>query len=155
MRSEVSDDMINVMLRQMGAVSIKTTPAYISIAKFEIGDIRLTYMYEVKDENIYLQRVDPYPMMIGKIYNDQQVVEIIAADLERFRNAYNSSNFSRFLHIAGDMSSVNMEIENLFMRHNVSKADLEKIDSMMEEIHGKLNEMKETSPLITAPTKTE
>ena len=155
MRSEVSDDMINVMLRQMGAVSIKTTPAYISIAKFEIGDIRLTYMYEVKDENIYLQRVDPYPMMIGKIYNDQQVVEIIAADLERFRNAYNSSNFSRFLHIAGDMSSVNMEIENLFMRHNVSKADLEKIDAMMEEIHGKLKEMKETSPLITAQTKTE
>ncbi len=155
MRSEVSDDMINVMLRQMGAVSIKTTPAYISIAKFEIGDIRLTYMYEVKDENIYLQRVDPYPMMIGKIYNDQQVVEIIAADLERFRNAYNSSNFSRFLHIAGDMSSVNMEIENLFMRHNVSKADLEKIDAMMEEIHGKLKEMKATSPLITAPTKTE
>ena len=110
MRSEVSDDMINVMLRQMGAVSIKTTPAYISIAKFEVGDLRLTYMYEVKDENIYLQRVDPYPMMIGKIYNDQQVVEIIAADLQRFKNAYNSSNFSRFIKIANDMSTIKITI---------------------------------------------
>ena len=96
MRSIVSDDMINVMLRQMGAVSIKTSPAYINIAKFEIGDLRVTYMYEAKEEDIYLQRVSPYPMMIGKIYNEQQVVEIIAADLRKFRNAYNSSNFSKF-----------------------------------------------------------
>ncbi len=157
MRSAVSDDMINVMLRQMGAVSIKTTPAYISIAKFEIGDLRLTYMYEVKDENIYLQRVDPYPMMIGKIYNDQQVVEIIAADLQRFKNAYNSSNFSRFIKIANDMSTINMEIENLFMRHNVAKSDLEELDIMMGEVHDKLTEMEEDSPFITkpAPEKTE
>lgn len=151
MRSAVSDDMINVMLRQMGAVSIKTSPAYISIAKFEIGELRLTYMYEVKDEHIYLQRVDPYPMMIGKIYNDQQVVEIIAADLQKFKNAYNSSNFSRFLHIASDMSSINVEIENLFMRHNVSKADLERIDAMMDSLHDKLSEMEEDSPFITKP----
>ena len=70
MRNRVSDDMINVMLRQMGAASIKTTPAHINVAKFLIGDdLRLTYMYEVKEEEIYLQRISPYPMMIGKIYN--------------------------------------------------------------------------------------
>ena len=38
MRNRVSDDMINVMLRQMGAASIKTTPAHINVAKFLIGD---------------------------------------------------------------------------------------------------------------------
>ena len=65
MRNIVSDDMINLVLRQMGAVSIKTSPAYINIAKFEIGNLRLTYMYEVKEEDIYLQRISPYPMMIG------------------------------------------------------------------------------------------
>ena len=52
MRNIVSDDMINLVLRQMGAVSIKTSPAYINIAKFEIGNLRLTYMYEVKEEDI-------------------------------------------------------------------------------------------------------
>ena len=62
MRNIVSDDMINLVLRQMGAVSIKTSPAYISIAKFEIGNLRLTYMYEVKEEDIYLQRISPYPI---------------------------------------------------------------------------------------------
>ena len=68
--NKISDDMINIMLRQMGADSIKTTPAHINIAKFFIGeDLRITYMYEVKEEEVYLQRVNPYPMMIGKIYN--------------------------------------------------------------------------------------
>lgn len=140
--------MINVMLRQMGAVSIKTSPAYINIAKFEIGDLRVTYMYEAKEEVIYLQRVSPYPMMIGKIYNEQQVVEIIAADLRKFRNAYNSSNFSKFLHIANDVVTVDREMENLFMRHNVAKEDLEEIETMMDKIHDKLAEMTKNSPLL-------
>lgn len=148
MRSIVSDDMINVTLRQMGAVSIKTSPAYINIAKFEIGDLRVTYMYEAKEEDIYLQRVSPYPMMIGKIYNEQQVVEIIAADLRKFRNAYNSSNFSKFLHIANDVVTVDREMENLFMRHNVAKEDLEEIETMMDKIHDKLAEMTKNSPLL-------
>lgn len=100
-RNKISDDMVNIMLRQMGAFSIKTTPAHINIAKFDIGeDLRITYMYEVKEEEIYLQRISPYPMMIGKIYNEQQVVDIIAMDLERFKSAYNSSNFSKFVEIA-------------------------------------------------------
>ena len=71
MRNRISDDMVNIMLRQMGAKSIKTSPAHINIAKFDLGeDLKITYMYEVKEEEIYLQRVSPYPMMIGKIYNE-------------------------------------------------------------------------------------
>ena len=94
MRNRVSDDMINVMLRQMGAASIKTTPAHINVAKFLIGDdLRLTYMYEVKEEEIYLQRISPYPMMIGKIYNEQQVVDIISGDLKKFKSAYKDVRF--------------------------------------------------------------
>lgn len=148
MRNIVSDDMINLVLRQMGAVSIKTSPAYINIAKFEIGNLRLTYMYEVKEEDIYLQRISPYPMMIGKIYNEQQVVEIIANDLKKFKNAYSSSNFSKFISIANDVVSFDKEIENLFMSHNVSKEDLEEVEQMMDKVHDKLSELMEKSPLL-------
>ena len=42
MRNRVSDDMINVMLRQMGAASIKTTPAHINVAKFPVSYTHLT-----------------------------------------------------------------------------------------------------------------
>lgn len=155
MRNIVSDDMINLVLRQMGAVSIKTSPAYINIAKFEIGNLRLTYMYEVKEEDIYLQRISPYPMMIGKIYNEQQVVEIIANDLKKFKNAYSSSNFSKFISIANDVVSFDKEIENLFMSHNVSKEDLEEIEQMMDKVHDKLSELMEKSPLLETSSMQE
>lgn len=155
MRNIVSDDMINLILRQMGAVSIKTSPAYINIAKFEIGNLRLTYMYEVKEEDIYLQRISPYPMMIGKIYNEQQVVEIIANDLKKFKNAYSSSNFSKFISIANDVVSFDKEIENLFMSHNVSKEDLEEVEQMMDKVHDKLSELMEKSPLLETSSMQE
>lgn len=155
MRNIVSDDMINLVLRQMGAVSIKTSPAYINIAKFEIGNLRLTYMYEVKEEDIYLQRISPYPMMIGKIYNEQQVVEIIANDLKKFKNACSSSNFSKFISIANDVVSFDKEIENLFMSHNVSKKDLEEVEQMMDKVHDKLSELMEKSPLLETSSTQE
>lgn len=155
MRNIVSDDMINLVLRQMGAVSIKTSPAYINIAKFEIGNLRLTYMYEVKEEDIYLQRISPYPMMIGKIYNEQQVVEIIANDLKKFKNACSSSNFSKFISIANDVVSFDKEIENLFMSHNVSKEDLEEVEQMMDKVHDKLSELMEKSPLLETSSMQE
>ena len=155
MRNIVSDDMINLVLRQMGAVSIKTSPAYINIAKFEIGNLRLTYMYEVKEEDIYLQRISPYPMMIGKIYNEQQVVEIIANDLKKFNNACSSSNFSKFISIANDVVSFDKEIENLFMSHNVSKEDLEEVEQMMDKVHDKLSELMEKSPLLKTSSMQE
>ena len=155
MRNIVSDDMINLILRQMGAVSIKTSPAYINIAKFEIGNLRLTYMYEVKEEDIYLQRISPYPMMIGKIYNEQQVVEIIANDLKKFKNACSSSNFSKFISIANDVVSFDKEIENLFMSHNVSKEDLEEVEQMMDKVHDKLSELMEKSPLLETSSMQE
>lgn len=139
----------------MGAVSIKTSPAYINIAKFEIGNLRLTYMYEVKEEDIYLQRISPYPMMIGKIYNEQQVVEIIANDLKKFKNACSSSNFSKFISIANDVVSFDKEIENLFMSHNVSKKDLEEVEQMMDKVHDKLSELMEKSPLLETSSTQE
>lgn len=148
MRSIVSDDMINIMLRQMGAISIKTSPAYINIAKFEIGDLKLTYMYEVRDEDIYLQRVSPYPLMIGKIYNEQQVVEIIANDLRKFKNAYNSTNFSKFVSLANNVVSFDKEIENLFMSHNVPGEALTELEQMMDAIHDKLAALMKQAPLL-------
>ena len=56
-------------------------------------------MYEVKEEEIYLQRISPYPMMIGKIYNEQQVVDIISGDLKKFKSAYKDVNFNKFLEV--------------------------------------------------------
>ena len=148
-RSTISGDMVNISLKQMGAVSIKTSPAHINIAKFEIGeDFRITYMYEVKEEEIYLQRVNPYPMMIGKIYNEQQVVDIIGMDLKKFQSAYRSSNFPKFIQLANDMSTFNKEVENLFMTHNVPGEALEELDREFTKLHEMIKEIGVSAPLL-------
>lgn len=148
MRNRVSDDMINVMLRQMGAASIKTTPTHINVAKFLIGDdLRLTYMYEVKEEEIYLQRISPYPMMIGKIYNEQQVVDIISGDLKKFKSAYKDVNFNKFLEVINNAVTFDKEIENLFMNHGVSKEDLDIIENEVSHIHDMIEEITSKSKI--------
>ena len=141
--------MINVMLRQAGAVSIKTSPAHINIVKFVIGEeVRLTYMYEVKEEEIYLQRISPYPMMIGKIYNEQQVVDIIKLDLQKFQSAYNSTNFNKFIELASYVTTFNKDIENLFMTHNVPREKLEQIEEEMSKLHQLIEDATENTPLL-------
>lgn len=149
-RSKISDDMVNISLRQMGAISIKTSPAHINIAKFEIGEeFRITYMYEVKEEEIYLQRVNPYPMMIGKIYNEQQVIDIIDMDLKKFQAAYRSSNFPKFVQLANDMATFNKEVENLFMTHNVPSESLDKLDQELARLHEMIAEINGNAPLLS------
>ena len=136
-------------LRQAGAVSIKTSPAHINIAKFVIGEeVRLTYMYEVKEEEIYLQRISPYPMMIGKIYNEQQVVDIIKLDLQKFQSAYNSTNFNKFIELASYVTTFNKDIENLFMTHNVPREKLEQIEEEMSKLHQLIEDATENTPLL-------
>ncbi len=148
-RDTISDDMINVLLRQMGAASIKTTPAHVNIAKFEMGpDVKVTYLYEMHADEIYLQRVSPYPMMIGKLYNEQQVADIIEADLAKFRAAYESSNFPKFLETAKSVFCVNKELESLFLHHNVEGDDLEKIRRGLEELHRLIGQIGKESPKL-------
>ena len=43
----VSNDIVNMMLKQLGATSVKTTPTKITVVKFDISqDFRLTYLFE-------------------------------------------------------------------------------------------------------------
>ncbi len=146
-RSNMSNDMINIRLKQLGAASIKTSPAHINIAKFEIAeDLRITYMYEVKEEEIYLQRVNPYPLMIGKIYNEQQVVDIIELDLKKFRAAYQSSCFVQFLRLTNGVAFFNKEIENLFMTHNVPGEKLDVLEEHIRKLHDVIADIAENTP---------
>lgn len=148
-KDTISEDMVNLLLRQMGAVSIKTSPAYINIVKFEIGsDVKITYLYETKEDEIYLQRVCPYPMMIGKLYNEQQIVDFIDLDLRKFRSAHESSNFNQFVDTAKSILSMNAEVENLFLFHNVDKDALKQIDEEVTRLRELVNRVSKESPVL-------
>lgn len=56
--NKVSSDMINMMAKQMGAVHIKSDPAYINIYTFEIApEFRIKYMLDLRrGKGMYLHR---------------------------------------------------------------------------------------------------
>ena len=86
-------------------------------------------------------------MMIGKIYNEQQVVDIISGDLKKFKSAYKDVNFNKFLEVINNAVTVAKEIENLFMNHGVSKEDLDIIENEVSHIHDMIEEITSKSKI--------
>ncbi|MEG0924295.1 MAG: hypothetical protein RR313_05195 [Anaerovoracaceae bacterium] len=146
-RDTITDDLINVMLRQLGASSVKTSPAHINIAKFDLAPgLRVKYLYEAKTDNeFFLQRISPFPIRIGRLYNEQDVISMITADLKKFESAYNSSNFPKFLELMGNVQTFDKEIENLFLFNNVSFDNLDKLHKELEKIHLMIDRIEEES----------
>lgn len=144
----VSSDIINMVLKQMGAVSVKSVHGQINIVKFQVApNVKLTYIYEVKEEEgIYLQRVNPYPLLIGKLYNEKDIIDYIEKDYKKFVSAYNSSNFPTFLGVTNHLAAFNRQIENLFMTKNVPAEGLERIEEQLKKIDDIIADIENTSP---------
>jgi len=147
LRDLVTDDMANVVLKQLGAVSVQTKPAYINTVKFDISPtFEITYVYEMRgDETILLNRENPYPMFIGEPSNEDELVSLITGDLEKFKSAYNSSNFSMFIALAGRSTEMKECIEKVFLKHNVEPEDLKKIENGLEDLFGLIKEAAENA----------
>lgn len=149
-KDTISDDMINLRLRQLGAKSIKTTPAHVNIVKFAISDeVSITYLYEIKETGeIYLQRVNPYLMMMGRLYTDRSLINMMIKDVELFRNAYNSRNYDKFIQLVNSHLRFGKDLESLFIGHNVSPEDLDEILNRIEEGKQLLEDIRDRSKSV-------
>ena len=149
----VSEDMVNMVLKQKGASSIKSLPSYVNIVKFEEDcGIKLTYVYQINEgEGIYLQRMAPYPMRIGMIYNEQDLIDFITRDVHRFRCAHDSSNFSKFIRLTNELATLDRRIENVFMMRNVSGEDLDKVEKAFFYLDELISDIEQKSPLLDEP----
>lgn len=137
LQDSITDNMANTVLKQMGATSVVSKPAYINTVKFELSsDVAVVYLYEVKDDNsIYLERLEPYAMFIGEPKDEDELVALIKHDIERFKDALTSANFSKFIDVSGQFSSVNKKFESaLLSPKTVVTSDLEKIEADIKGI---------------------
>ena len=142
--SSFSGDIINASLRQMGATSIKEVRnGILYIAKFELADdLCITYVFDVTKRNRYfLQRVAPYPMSYGDFDNERSLVEFIRHDIQRFRNAYRSHNFAKFLDTAN-------AVELLFLERNVPAEDLDHLYDTIQQGLDQVRELHERAPRV-------
>lgn len=135
-------------LRKLGA-KVTTIQGVMFYVKFEIGTTRLAYMYHIKSDNTYyLGRAKPYCMTIGDYETEEDVVDFIKNDLEHFKNAMNSKNFDEFIEIDQSVTKLVRNFEDLYLYYNVPKGDIDDIKKEVEEIIGRIDEVKSRSKLI-------
>ncbi|MDO4383332.1 MAG: hypothetical protein Q4C18_02435 [Eubacteriales bacterium] len=146
----VSSDMINMMAKQMGAVHIKSDSAYINIYTFKIGeDLRIKYMLDLRrGKGMYLHRVSPYPIMLGKFYGETDIIDYIRRDLQKFQNAYNSEKFEHFLELTEELTQFNRQIEQLFLNRNVPEAAFRELADELKEVRGTIEQIGEECPML-------
>lgn len=147
---KTSSDMISLMLKQIGARLLRSDPAYISIFEFELDeDTKLRYMLNIhRDGYIYVHRVTPYPMVLGKFYGETDVVDFIRRDYKKMLNAHNTYKFGRFLELADDLQSFNRQIEQLFMNRKIPAAAFDEFSREMEKMHETLEKIVRESPVL-------
>ncbi len=139
-RNLVSNDYINMYLKQMGAESISRINSYMNIVKFRLfNDVTVSYVFNITKHNkYYLQRMEPYAMTRGKFSTSNELIDFIASDIAKFRNASRSSNFDRFVKLAQDDNSALSLIEQLFLTRNVDPQTLDDLTGDIEELKGKV-----------------
>ena len=147
---KVASDMIDMMMKQLGATSIKNMPAYINVYEFEVnGQLAIKYMLDLRrDHAMYLRRVNPYPMLLGKFYGETDVVEFISRDISKFKNASKTDKFSKFLELADNLTQFNREIEQLFLNRKVPTAAFEEFSEEMEHIRATIEQIARDCPML-------
>lgn len=147
---KVASDMIDMMMKQLGATSIKNMPAHINVYEFEVnGQLAIKYMLDLRrDHAMYLRRVNPYPMLLGKFYGETDVVEFIRRDISKFKNASKTDKFSKFLELADNLTQFNREIEQLFLNRRVPTAAFEEFSEEMEHIRATIEQIARDCPML-------
>lgn len=141
-----TNDIINMMLKQLGSTSVKTVHANITVAKFEIEDYKMSYMYEAREDgSIYLSRVSPYPLLLGRFFGEQDVIDYIRNDLEKFRRAQNSHKFEDYLAFVNEITKASRQLEQLFLNNHVDAESLKNLLDDIDKVKSDLVEAEKSS----------
>lgn len=140
-------DSIEILLRQLGASKVARVRGYLYFISFKLNDdIEVSYTYNINTKNKYfLQRIKPYPLPQGKFADEYKIVDFIRKDLNKFKNAQNSSNFDSFVEISNKSNFITTSIENLFLNYNIEKDDLKLINTQLDNILENINTAKDNA----------
>ena len=114
-------------LQQLGAKVnvINSTLCYVN---FDISGFVLQYVYNVNYKgNYFLERTKPYPLALQEFSNEQDVVELIKKDVDKFRNALKCHHIDEFVTMARDINHTFRSFEETFLNYNIPGEKVQKI----------------------------
>lgn len=150
MFNNIDCEIIEMTCRQMGAKEIRRVDGALYYYEFEIVEgCDLSYFFDVNDKNEYnLHRIKPYRFSHTTIHSEKEVIAFIKADLARFRNAANSTNFRDFVATVNDVTAVGEGMDDMFLNFNVDRDALKDISDRLKGILAAIEKVKEESKAI-------
>jgi len=132
-------------LRQMGA-DVEVVNSKLCYVKFNINGIDLSYVYNINKKNEYfLERIKPYPLPLKAFKSEEDVVDIIAIDIEQFKNVSSSKNVDDFIDFLKQMKLAVNKFEDLILYYYVSKEDISEFQDILSNLNKKIDQSKEAS----------
>ncbi|MCY6483381.1 hypothetical protein OW763_03290 [Clostridium aestuarii] len=144
----VKDSMLKFQLEQLGAevCNIKEPLYYI---KFTIHGTKFRYLYHINRKNKYfLERISPYNMPIAGFDLEENIINSIKIDIEKFKNAKNSKKFENFIYTNQDIVNIAKIFEKIYLHYNISKYDLKEINDEICNIKSKLEDIVKTNKIV-------
>lgn len=135
----------SMKLQQMGG-QVNIINSKLCYVDFDISGFQLQYVYNInKKGNYFLERIKPYPLPLKEFENENDVVDIIAVDLEQFKNAIRSHHSSEFVDTGRLLIEVLKKFEDLYLYYNISTDNMQAMMEQLREFKGQLGKVKAES----------
>lgn len=135
-------------LRSLGAhvLDIQGIMFYV---KFKINGFKISYIYHLNPDNTYfLERVKPYSMVVGDFKLEEDIVDVIKIDIEQFKNAMQSNNFTKFIDVDNNISKLVRIFEDLYLYYNIEPEDIDRINHEIKELLYVIKDIKSHSKRV-------
>lgn len=135
-------------LRDLGC-KVVSVQGVMFLVKYMLDDFKITYMYHINnDDTYYLERIKPYVVSAGDFETEEDVVKAIKIDIQQFKNAKQSKNFSSFIEVDTELAKTVNSFDDLFLYYNISREDTELIKDEISNIKNMLKEVKDRSKRV-------
>lgn len=136
----ITDDSIDMLLRQQDAKVIISKTGHIGKVTFEISEnVDVIYLYEVTDDGVmYLQRLDPDPINYGRMHDAPEAIKNIAYDLQNFKRAVENDMYDEFINMTTNLNELQQRLEELFLMYNPNREEMDAIYDAMKELHNRM-----------------
>ncbi len=116
---------------------------------FDFENHSIVYLYHLTRDNAYtLKRIKPYTLYLGDFNDEEEIIDGIKIDIEQFKNAMKSKNYSYFINIDNDITKLARIFEDLFLYYNVNEESLNNINNEIKQMLHSINTIKEESERV-------
>ena len=137
----ITDEQLDMLLRQQDAENIKSKTGHIGKAEFPISeDVNIMYQYCVTDDGImFLQRMRPTRRSFGRITDASEAVKISTYEVHNYKRGADAGRFDDYIRLSDSLSQLHLSLEELFLMYHPDDADLEGLYEKMDELHQYMN----------------